>query len=200
VITFVNIFGYNVTYIELIGSIFNFIAVILATRANLWNWVYGTIAQIFFFFLFWYTGLYANMILQVYFTYISLISIYRWNKTDGSEHKGLMWMTNKKRIKTFIVTIICIIIGWFALSNIGLLFPSLKSDYPLMDITIMVLSVTGVNLLSNKYIDTWLVWITVDVLCVILFFITGIYIIGIEYIVVTGIATYGFFNWKKIMS
>jgi len=200
VITFVNIFGYNVTYLELIGSVFNFIAVILATRANLWNWVFGTIAQICFFFLFWYTGLYANMILQVYFTYISLISIYKWNRTDESIHKGLMWMTNKKRIKTFIVTIICIIIGWFGLSNIGLLFPSLKSDYPLMDITIMVLSVTGVNLLSNKYIDTWLVWITIDVLSIILFFITGIYVIGIEYIIVTGIATYGFFNWKKIMS
>ena len=140
------------------------------------------------------------MILQVYFTYISLISIYRWNKTDKKEHKGLMWMSNKKRIKTFIITIICIIIGWFLLSNIDFIFPSLKSDYPLMDISIMILSITGVNLLSNKYIDTWLVWITVDILCVILFFITGIYVIGIEYIIVTIIATYGFFNWKKIMT
>lgn len=109
-------------------------------------------------------------------------------------------MSNKKRIKTFIITILCIIIGWFLLSNIDFIFPSLKSDYPLMDISIMILSITGVNLLSNKYIDTWLVWITIDILCVILFFITGIYVIGIEYIIVTIIATYGFFNWKKIMT
>ena len=88
--TVLTIFGYNLTYLELIGSIFNFISVILATRANLWNWVTSIIAQFCFFFLFWYTGLYANMLLQVYFSYICLISIFIWKKTDKKEDKGLI--------------------------------------------------------------------------------------------------------------
>jgi len=194
----VNILGYNITYLELIGSIFNFLSVILATRANLWNWVVSFVTQICFFFLFWYIGLYANILLQIYFTYICIISIFRWKKTDNEDDKGLEWMTNSKRIVTFLNTIIFIGIGWMILSNIHLVFPSLKSEYPLMDVTIMVSSVVGVNMLSKKYIESWIVWIFNDIVCIALFFLSGIYIIGIEYFVITGIAIYGLINWIKI--
>jgi len=194
----ITILGYNITYLELIGSIFNLFAIILATRANLWNWVVSLVAQVCFFFLFWYLGLYANMILQVYFTYICIISIFRWKRTDNEDDKGLEWMTNTKRITTFINTVIFILIGWLVLSNIHIVFPSLKSQYPLLDITVMVSSIVGVNLLSRKYIESWIVWIFNDIVCIVLFFMSGIYIVGIEYIGVTVIAVYGFMNWIKI--
>jgi len=195
--TVLTIFGYNLTYLELIGSIFNFISVILATKANLWNWVTSIVAQICFFFLFWYTGLYANMLLQIYFTYICLISIFIWKKTDKDEDKGLIFMTNKQRIITFISIIISIILGWLLLDNIDKIFP-VKSENPFLDVTVLIMSVVGINLLSKKYIESWYVWIVTDIFCVGLFFYSGIFVVGIEYIIFTGMAIYGLFNWLKI--
>lgn len=196
--TVLTIFGYNISYLELIGSIFNLAAVILATKANIWNWISSFIAQLCFFFLFWYNGLYGNAILQIYFTYICIISIIRWRKTDNMEDKGLIWMSTKLRIKTTILNIGFIILGWLLLSNIGVIFPSLKSLNPLMDVTIMVMSITGVNLISRKYIESWIVWMINDIICIGLFFATGVYIVGIEYIIITGITVYGLMNWIKI--
>lgn len=195
--TVITIFGYNLTYLELIGSIFNFISVILATKANLWNWVTSIVVQICFFFLFWYTGLYANMLLQIYFTYICLISIFIWKKTDDEKDKGLIFMSNKQRIITFISIITSIILGWLLLDNIDKIFP-LKSENPFLDVTVMIMSIVGINLLSKKYIESWYVWIVTDVFCVGLFFYSGIFVVGIEYIIFTGMSIYGLFNWLKI--
>lgn len=192
------IFGYNLTYLELIGSVFTFISVILATKANLWNWVSSIVSQICFFFLFWYNGLYANAILQIFFTYICLISIFRWDKTDDKEDKGIIWMSNRQRIEMIVKMIFFIIVGWFTLSNIDQFFPTLKSENPFLDIVITVLSIDGILLLSKKYIEAWIIWIIVDFVCIILFFYTGMFVIGLEYILITGIAIYGLFNWIKI--
>jgi len=37
-----------------------------------------------------------------------------------------------------------------------------------------------------------------DIICIGLFFATGVYIVGIEYIIITGITVYGLMNWIKI--
>jgi len=40
-------------------------------------------------------------------------------------------------------------------------------------------------------------WITVDVVCVFLFFKKGIVFLGLEYIIFLGLAVYGLLNWKR---
>ena len=106
-------------------------------------------------------------------------------------------MSNKQRIITFISIIISIIFGWLLLGNIDKIFP-LKSENPFLDVTVMIMSIVGINLLSKKYIESWYVWIITDVFCVGLFFYSGIFVVGIEYIIFTGMAIYGLFNWLKI--
>lgn len=194
--TALNIFGYNVTYLELIGSIFNFIAVVLATKANWGNWISSIVGQICFFFLFWNNGLYANALLQIYFTYVCLVSIFWWKKTDKEADKGLRWMTNKQRLIWSGITIVSIFIIYFVVESI---MPVNRLSANLfLDVVVTVLSVVGVNLLSLKYIESWVIWLISDIVGVFLFGFTGIYFVSIEYVFITGIAIYGFINWINI--
>lgn len=194
--TALNIFGYNVTYLELIGSIFNLVSVILATKASWENWVSSIVGQVCFFFLFWNNGLYANALLQIYFTYVCLVSIFWWKKTDKDADKGLRWMTNKQRLLWSCITTISIFIIYFM---IKMIIPVDKLSANLfLDVTVTVLSIVGVNLLSLKYIESWVIWLINDIICVFLFGFTGIYFVTIEYVIITGIAIYGFINWINI--
>jgi nicotinamide mononucleotide transporter len=194
--TALTIYGYHLTYLELIGSIFNFVSVIFATKANWWNWICSIIGQVCFFFLFWNNSLYANAILQIYFTYICIVAIFYWRKTDKNEGKGLRWLTNKQRLIWSIITIISIFVIDFIVRQI---LPVEKQSANLfLDITVTVLSILGVNLLSFKYIESWLVWIISDIVCVFLFGFSGIYLVAIESLIFTGTAIYGFINWIKI--
>lgn len=196
--TFVTLFGYNLNYFELFGSIFNLVSIFQSTKAKWINWINSIIGQIFFFFLFWNTHLFANAILQIYFTYICVVGMIYWKKTDKEDDKGLKWLTNKKRVIWSIVTIISIFFTNFMIRQV---IPIDKLSTNLfLDITVTVLSVVGIYLLSIKYIDSWTVWIITDIICVFLFGFTGIYLVMLEYIVITVLAVYGLINWIKIFN
>jgi len=200
--TLITILGYKLTYLEFIGSIFYFISVILASKANWGNWISSIVGQICFFFLFWNNELYLNSLLQIYFTYICIISIYYWKKTDKYSGHGLRWMKPIQGFNWGMVTIISIFGIYFIFKPlipiINEIIPVELSKNLFLDIVVTVLSIVGVNLLSLKYIESWIIWIITDVICIILFGLTGIYLLSIEYILITGIAIYGFINWINI--
>lgn len=196
--TFVTLFGYNLSYFELFGSIFNLVSIFQSTKAKWVNWINSIVGQIFFFFLFWNTHLFANAILQIYFTYVCIVGMIYWKKTDKDDGKGLKWLTNKKRIIWSILTTVSIFLIYFVTKQV---IPNDKLSANLfLDITVTVLSVVGVYLLSMKYIDSWLIWMITDIICVFLFGFTGIYLVMLEYIVITGLAVYGLINWIKIFN
>jgi nicotinamide mononucleotide transporter len=196
--TFVTLFGYNLSYFELFGSIFNLVSIFQSTKAKWISWINSIIGQIFFFFLFWNTHLFANAILQIYYTYVCVVGMIYWKKTDKENDKGLKWLTNTNRFIWSIVIIISIFLTDFIIRQI---IPSDKlSANLLLDITVTVLSVIGVYLLSMKYIDSWFIWMITDVICVFLFGFTGIYLVMLEYIVIAGLAVYGLINWIKIFN
>jgi nicotinamide mononucleotide transporter len=55
----------------------------------------------------------------------------------------------------------------------------------------------SVERLAQKKIETWYLWIGVDIVCVFLFYKKGIAFLALEYFVFLGLATYGLLNWKK---
>jgi nicotinamide mononucleotide transporter len=184
------ILGYDLSYLELAGSIFSFASVILATRANIWTWPTGIVGQILFFFLFLNNELYGNMALQIFFTVICILGWYNWNKEDDN---------NIKRFKfkdwIIVMPILALISATIALN---FTLKSLGTEFSELDASITVLSISAVFLLSYKYLESWIIWILVDILSVILFYLKGINLISIEYVLITGIAIYGFINWIKI--
>lgn len=73
------ILDYPLSYVELIGTLFGFLSVYLATRANILTWATGIINELFLFILFFQVQLYADMFLQIYFFIITLYGWYKWN-------------------------------------------------------------------------------------------------------------------------
>ena len=58
--------GYSISWLELVGTIFNLVCVILAARRNIWNWPIGLIGVMLFGVLFYQINLYADVFEQVY--------------------------------------------------------------------------------------------------------------------------------------
>lgn len=77
-------------------------------------------------------------------------------------------------------------------------FP-LPTTYPYADSFVMVASMLATFLLAKKRIETWILWIVVDVVSVVLYLIKGVYFLSLEYVVFLGLATYGLLQWRKKM-
>ncbi len=182
------VLGYELSYLELFGSIVSLIAVLFATQAKIWNWPIGIIGQILFFFLFLKNGLFGQVILQVFFTCISIYGWYYWDRDSGKKIKtlGLKNIIIYSLITAFLCLLGTFILGFF------------QTKYVMLDASITVMSMIAVFGLSKKYLDAWVLWVIVDILCIALFYLKGINLISIEYILITGIATYGLINWTKM--
>jgi nicotinamide mononucleotide transporter len=74
------IIGYPISYVEMIGTLFGFISVYLATKTNILTWGTGIINELFLFILFFQVQLYADMFLQVFFFAVTLYGWYYWKQ------------------------------------------------------------------------------------------------------------------------
>ena len=70
--------GYQISWLELVGTIFNLACVILVARRNILTWPIGIIAVILFGALFWQINLYADVIEQVYYLVTGIVGWYMW--------------------------------------------------------------------------------------------------------------------------
>ena len=68
--------GYQISWLELVGTIFNLACVILVARRNILTWPIGIIAVILFGALFWQINLYADVIEQVYYLVTGIVGWY----------------------------------------------------------------------------------------------------------------------------
>lgn len=192
------IIGYPISYVELTGTLFGLISVYLATRTNIITWATGIINELFLFILFFQVQLYADMFLQVFFFVVTLYGWYKWklipkqNSITTTELKTIIWLLSAIVVGTTIVG--------FLILNLHLYLPQYfktEASYPYVDSFVMIMSIVATILLAKKKIETWYLWIVVDIVCVFLFFKKGIVFLGLEYLVFLGLATYGLLNWKK---
>ena len=190
--------GYQISCVELIGTLFGLISVYLATKTHILTWVAGIINELFLFILFFQIQLYADMFLQVFFFVVTLYGWYNWkqmpkeNDITKTELKTKIWLLSAIIVGTTIVG--------FLISNIHMYLPQYfktEASYPYADSLVMVLSIVATILLAQKKIEAWYLWMIIDVVCVFLFFTKGIAFLAVEYLVFLGLAIYGFLNWKK---
>lgn len=178
----------NISYLEILGSIFTLIGVIFAARSSIWNWPLSLIGQFFFFLLFLKNELYGNTILQIYFSVVSLYGWYHWNRKDGKIIKTLS--KNRIILSIFVLFLLCLV-GGYVLSFY-------QPQYPYMDATVTICSMVAIIALTHKILEAWYLWIFIDVLSVYLYYMKGLYLVSLEYVFLTGIATAGLIYWKKI--
>ena len=73
------------------------------------------------------------------------------------------------------------------------------SPVPLGDAFTTSLSIVAMWMLSRKYLEQWLFWVVVNVVCVALYFWKGLYPTAILYTVYVIVAVLGYFRWKRLM-
>lgn len=73
------------------------------------------------------------------------------------------------------------------------------SNVPYRDSFTTALSVAALWMLAHKYIEQWLVWIIVDVVCCGLYIYKELYFTAGLYGLYSIIALFGYIKWKQLM-
>lgn len=202
---FFELWGYPMSYLEFFGTLAGFVAVWLASKANIWSWPLGLINVTLFFFLFYQVQLYPDMFLQVFFFVTNLMGWWRWThprpeEEDRKKELRVSFMPIKQLIMLSAIGLAGTLVSGSLASNLHEWFPFLfnkPSAFPYLDSFVTVMSIITTFLMIQKKIECWILWIVIDILATYMYFMKGIKFVGIEYLVFCFIAAFGLWNWSR---
>jgi nicotinamide mononucleotide transporter len=194
-----NILGYDLSYLELIGTISGLICVWLAAKQYILTWPIGIINIFCLFIIFYDNNLYADMFLQVYFFIVAIYGWYTWTFHKSIE-KDVVLLSSKSRLTlSFFVVIISIATG-FGMSKIHTFLPDYFKEpaaFPFLDSFIAIGSVFANIMMAKRIVENWILWIIIDIVAVYVYFQKGIVFIAILYGVYCLIAWNGYSSWRS---
>ncbi len=199
--TFFTVFDHPVSSVEFIGTVLGLISVFLAARANIFTWPTGIANAIFFLVIFYQIQLYSDMFLQMYFCCMGVYGWFTWKYRAEHKQSAIRNLNNTNRLRlTALIAAAVLVIGTL-ISQIHLLLPQIfekPASYPYIDTFIAVSSVLAVILLARRIFETWVLWILVDITSIGLYFVKGVKLIAVEYVIFLGLAVLGILSWYRL--
>jgi nicotinamide mononucleotide transporter len=181
--------------IEVLGAILGLLYIFFSIRQHILTWPTGLLTSLLYTAVFFQSGFYADMGLQVYYVAISIYGWYYWLKgeknTEQTDELPVTGVPKNLWQKVIIATIII---------YAGILFILIKytnSTVPIMDSLTTALSITATWMLAKKYIEHWIIWIFVDLVSAGLYVYKGLWPTVMLFIVYTAMAVLGYIEWKK---
>lgn len=196
--------GYPISWLELVGTVFNLACVILVARRNMLTWPVGIVAVVLFGALFWQINLYADVIEQVYYLITSIVGWYMWATVRSRDSKDKKVVITTNSVKANLLWIASIaatsVVASWALSNAHLWAPALfpePASLPAIDATTTIMSFAAQILMLRRKLENWVLWIVVDVVAIWLYWYKGVPFVALLYVIFLFNALYGFTIWKR---
>ncbi|HGV3502569.1 TPA: nicotinamide riboside transporter PnuC [Providencia stuartii] len=208
---------YDLSYIEAVGTIAGLLCILLASIEKTINYLFGLINVSLFAVIFFQIQLYANLLLQIFFFVANIYGWYAWSRVNSSQQAELKirWLSLPKASVTLVLSVLAILYLTFNIDVVfgvlatwaveilnmlgaNLAMPTIEPDaFPFWDSTMTILSVVAMILMTRKYVENWLLWVIINVISIVIFFIQGVYAMSLEYLILLGIALNGSRLWIK---
>ena len=200
--TALSLLGYDISWLELIGTLTGLASVWLAVRNHVWTWPVGLINVVCFAVLFYQFRLYSDALLQVYFFAMSLYGWWHW-RGGGATKAPIVTLSGTQRVSWLTVIFASTLVLGLGASHLHTIAPTLFPEpaaYPFPDAFTTVASIAATYLLARRTLESWALWVAVDVVSIVLYFSKGIMLVGLEYIIFLILATAGGYRWYRTMA
>lgn len=183
--------------LDILGTVVGIVYIVLEYRASIWLWAASIIMPLIDIVLYLEAGLYADFGMAIYYALAAVYGFAVWRFFGGKEQNSTaeMPITHFPR-RHILPSIAVFLLAWIAIY--GILIRFTDSNVPITDSFVNALSIIGLWALARKYVEQWLVWIVVDVVCCVLYAYKGIPFKAGLYGAYAVIAVFGYMKWKAL--
>ena len=182
-------------WLDILTTVLGLIYIWLEYRASIALWVVGIIMPALDIWLYWSHGLYGDAGMAFYYTLAAFYGFYVWKFKKTRKLKQELPIIHMPR-RQYLPATVCFFLAWGAIYYI--LITWTKSTVPVLDSFTNALSFIGLWALARKYLEQWLFWMVVDVVCCMLYVQKGIPFKAGLYGLYVLIAIAGYYKWKKM--
>lgn len=177
---------------ELIGLIFGLISVYLSMRNSAWCWPIGMVSLLAFAIVFFNSKLYIDMLLQIFFFVTSIQGWYYWRNGGAGRSELPITLLTHRQITALAIGLVA------AVALVGWLFASTTDAHlPFWDAAASGTSVLAQLLLIRRKLETWYLWIVVNILSVGIYFYKQLYLTTGLYLIFLFLAIGGLLAWRR---
>lgn len=198
---FFTVLGYPMSYVEFTGTVLYLASVWLIARRNIWTWPVGIGSVLLYLALFWQIRLYSDALEQVYFLGASAYGWWYWTRgaPTGRDECAVRWGSVGSIALALGLTVVLALALGYVMRHIHLWLPAFfpePASYPDIDAASTVLSFTAMLLMARKRVESWLLWVVVDVVGIGLYYVKEVRFIALLYVVLLVLALRGYWNWR----
>ncbi|WP_025124578.1 nicotinamide riboside transporter PnuC [Myroides odoratimimus] len=183
--------------LESVVFIFGIMSVWYAGKENILVYPTGIIATIITVYLLYVIGYYGDMILNGYYSIMSVYGWYNWSRQkDGDTLLKISRTNTSEKIKGLIIFAVTLVIiyGVYHFSGKEIL----PENY--IDIITSGIFFTGMYYMALKKIENWTLWIIGDIISVPLYAYRGYGILAVQFAIFTVLATMAYISWYKTIN
>jgi len=177
--------------IETIAFVLGVANVVLVVRRSLWNYPFGLVMVALYGWVFFGAKLYSDAILQVFFFVVQVYGWVNWSRNAGEAGEiEVERMAPASRVAWLTGSVIAIVVWGWAMHRFT------DAAFPWWDAAVAMLSVTAQVLMSRRFIENWLLWITVDVLAIGLYAAKDLWLTAVLYAIFLALSAWGLVDWR----
>lgn len=179
------------SFVEWFAFLFGVAQVVLALRNQVLNFYAGIISVSLYIYVFYYSGLYAESLLNSYYLIVSIAGIFLWQKKEGTETLPISRANNKDWLQAMVLFIILFFCIFIILRNFT------NSTVPLADALVSSSAWVGTWLMIHRKLENWVVLNVSNLIAIPLLIYKGLHLTAILTIIYVVIAIMGYYRWKK---
>lgn len=154
------------------------------------NYLFGIVSTASYCWLFVQFDLVASALVNAYLVLSLIYGYFRWGSDENTkpvQHVALKWLP------------VYVLVTAGAYTGALLITKAFGGTLALTDSVILVGTILAQFLLDNKKIETWLVWVVVNVFAIYTYFNAGLGLAGFQYVFFLANTAIGYMTWRKSM-
>lgn len=168
---------------------------LLEIRQHRAMWIVGFVTSLAYVFVFFFSKIYADMGLNIYYVAISLYGLRQWTRNGGETTASdtIVYRHLTPRLLVGVATAITVLFGtiW------SVLYYFTDSPIPLGDAFTTAVGIVATWMLARRILEHWILWIVANFASVYLFYLRDLYPTMFLYLCYAILAIVGLYTWKK---
>ncbi len=175
---------------EWLGFVSGVLGVILTIRQHILCWPLAIVSVAVYTYVFFVSGLYGDMALQLFYLGSSIYGWWLWAKGKGMQEFVVFKMSEKIMLISVGLTAVLTVLFYFILKQTN-------TNVAFYDAFLTAVSLVTTWLMAKKYLENWIIWVFADCAYVFLYVFKELYLTAILYLIFAVLAALGYFQWKK---
>lgn len=180
--------------IEIAAVLLGLINVTLVVRRSIWNYPFGLAMVALYAWIFFGAKLYSDALLQLFFIVVQFYGWWNWARSRARSGEVVVltlgWAERAGWAAACVVTTAAW--GW-------LMHSQTDASFPWWDASVAMMSVAAQILMSRRALESWWLWIAVDLVAMPLYAAKSLWLTAGLYGVFLALSVWGLIGWSKAM-